>query len=215
MQDGNLTLAEPAARQLVLVRAIEDVDTHGRLLSVVERDEIEREALAASRRTSGGGVDAAQYLHQRAQRATQPVGRVRRLRRQPHRQRMGHRIGAARLQHFALAAHHVLVQRHHAGGPRGGRVQPLQVRLRGQHAVVLQLVRHHHAGPAVDLPPARGAAEAGDAQALGEMLVRVPVLEVGAVRRLDFPPHGKGCLAKQCHVYLLPRMRASSAVTCW
>lgn len=73
MQDGHLTLAEPAARQLVLVRAIEDVDTHGRLLSVAERDEIEREALAASRRTSGGGVDPAQYLQQRAHRVLAAV----------------------------------------------------------------------------------------------------------------------------------------------
>lgn len=68
MEDGILHLDEPSARQLVLVRAIEDVDTQGKLLSEVERDQIEREALAASRHGSGGGIDFADYLQQRARR---------------------------------------------------------------------------------------------------------------------------------------------------
>ncbi|HYE40179.1 MAG TPA: DUF2868 domain-containing protein, partial [Ramlibacter sp.] len=68
MEDGILHLEEPAARQLVLVRAIEDVDTQGRLLSAVERDQIEREALASSPQTAAGGIDFGHYLLRRARR---------------------------------------------------------------------------------------------------------------------------------------------------
>ncbi|MEJ5988806.1 DUF2868 domain-containing protein [Ramlibacter sp. PS3R-8] len=67
MEDGILHLDEASARQLVLVRAIEDVDTQGKLLSEVERDQLERDALAAIR-PSTGGVDHAEYLQQRARR---------------------------------------------------------------------------------------------------------------------------------------------------
>ena len=68
MEDGILQLDEASARQLVLVRAIEDVDTGGKLLSEVEREQLEREALASSRQTAAGGVDFGQYLQQRARR---------------------------------------------------------------------------------------------------------------------------------------------------
>lgn len=68
MEDGILHLVEAGARQLLLVRAIEDADPQGRLLSEVEREQLEREALAASRQTAAGGVDFAQYLQLRAQR---------------------------------------------------------------------------------------------------------------------------------------------------
>lgn len=73
MEDGILHLDESGARQLLVARAIEEVDTQGRLLSAVERDEVEREALAASRRTPGGGLDAGHYLQQRAQRVLATV----------------------------------------------------------------------------------------------------------------------------------------------
>lgn len=74
MEDGILQLDEARARQLVLVRAIEDVDTHGKLLSEVEREQLEREALAASRQTSAGGVDSGPYLQERARRVLAIVG---------------------------------------------------------------------------------------------------------------------------------------------
>jgi len=72
VEEGILHLDEASARQLVLVRAIEDVDTQGRLLSEVERDELERDALASSRRDAGG-VDHARYLQQRARRVLAAV----------------------------------------------------------------------------------------------------------------------------------------------
>lgn len=65
MEDGILLLDEASARQLVLVRAIEDVDTQGKLVSEVEREQLEREALASTRQ-AGGGIDFAHYLQQRA-----------------------------------------------------------------------------------------------------------------------------------------------------
>ena len=68
VEDGILHLDEPSARQLVLVRAIEDVDTQGKLVSGVEREQIERDALAASRQVAGGVVDFGEYLQQRARR---------------------------------------------------------------------------------------------------------------------------------------------------
>ena len=73
MEDGILHLDEASARQLVLVRAIEDVDQQGKLLSEVERDQLEREALASSRQTAAGGIDFAQYLQQRARRVLAAV----------------------------------------------------------------------------------------------------------------------------------------------
>src|SRR5262249_51009681 len=68
MEDGVLLLDEASARQLVLARAVEDVDAQGRILSAVEREQIEREALEASRGGGTGGIDFAQYLLQRARR---------------------------------------------------------------------------------------------------------------------------------------------------
>ncbi|HSV81979.1 MAG TPA: DUF3482 domain-containing protein [Ramlibacter sp.] len=67
MDDSTLRLDEASARQLVLVRAIEDVDTQGKLLSEIEREQLERDALEASRRASpAAGLDRAQYLQHRA-----------------------------------------------------------------------------------------------------------------------------------------------------
>ena len=74
MEDGILHLDEAGARQLVLVRAIEDADHAGKLLSEVEREQLEREALAASRQAAGGGVDFGEYLQQRARRVLAIVG---------------------------------------------------------------------------------------------------------------------------------------------
>jgi hypothetical protein len=66
--DGILRLDESSARRLVLVRAIEEVDTQGRLVSVVEREQLEREALSATGRDPAGRIDFAQYLQLRARR---------------------------------------------------------------------------------------------------------------------------------------------------
>jgi len=62
-----LTLDAPEARRLLLVRAIDEVDTQGKLLSGVEREQIEREAADASRGTDGEPEPTA-YLHARAER---------------------------------------------------------------------------------------------------------------------------------------------------
>lgn len=68
VEDGSLHLDEALARQLVLVRAIDDVDTQGKLLSEVEREQIEREALEATRSSGPAGIDFGAYLQQRARR---------------------------------------------------------------------------------------------------------------------------------------------------
>ncbi|TWO69914.1 DUF3482 domain-containing protein [Caenimonas sedimenti] len=69
MDPTTLRLDEASARRLVLVRAIDDVDTEGRLLSSVERDRLEQEALEASRESSPpSSLDRASYLQQRAHR---------------------------------------------------------------------------------------------------------------------------------------------------
>jgi hypothetical protein len=72
VEEGILHLDEASARQLVLVRAIEDVDTQGRLLSEVEREQLERDAFASSRPATGG-VDHGQYLQLRARRVLAAV----------------------------------------------------------------------------------------------------------------------------------------------
>ncbi|MCG2593646.1 DUF2868 domain-containing protein [Ramlibacter sp. XY19] len=67
MEDSTLRLDEASARRLVLARAIDDVDVQGKLLSEVEREQLEREALEASRRVSpAADLDLSQYLQQRA-----------------------------------------------------------------------------------------------------------------------------------------------------
>lgn len=69
MDETTFRVDEASARQLLLVRAIEDVDTQGKLLSEVEREQLERDALAASRQGSrSGDLDPVQYLQQRARR---------------------------------------------------------------------------------------------------------------------------------------------------
>jgi hypothetical protein len=69
VEDGSsLQLDEAAARRLVLARAIEDADPQGRLLSAVEREQVEREALDATRTAGSGGVDFPHYLQERARR---------------------------------------------------------------------------------------------------------------------------------------------------
>jgi hypothetical protein len=67
MDDGTLRLDEASARRLVLARAIDDVDVQGKLLSEPEREQLEREALEASRGDSPAAeLDLAHYLEQRA-----------------------------------------------------------------------------------------------------------------------------------------------------
>jgi hypothetical protein len=73
VEDGFLQLDEASARQLVLVRAIEDADQQGKLLSELEREQLEREALASSRQTAAGGIDFGQYLQHRARRVLAAV----------------------------------------------------------------------------------------------------------------------------------------------
>jgi hypothetical protein len=72
VEDGILHLDETRARQLVLVRAIDDVDTQGKLLSEVERDRLEQEA-AESSRHAAGAIDFGEYLQQRARRVLAAV----------------------------------------------------------------------------------------------------------------------------------------------
>lgn len=64
-QQPILTLDQAGARRLLLVRAIEEMDTDGKLLSAVERDQLERAALDGTRSRTGE-PDAAQYLRVRA-----------------------------------------------------------------------------------------------------------------------------------------------------
>ncbi|GAB3760078.1 hypothetical protein GCM10028796_08040 [Ramlibacter monticola] len=68
VEDGVLLLDEASARQLVLARAVEDADPQGKVLSAVEREQIEGEALEASRAVGPHGIDFTQYLLQRARR---------------------------------------------------------------------------------------------------------------------------------------------------
>ena len=63
-----ITLDEPLARRALLVRAIESSDTQGRLLSLIERDDIDRLALrAASQGTSDMTVRVEAFLRERTQ----------------------------------------------------------------------------------------------------------------------------------------------------
>src|SRR3954469_3793223 len=66
VEDGILLLDQAQARQLVLVRAIEEADPQGKLLSEAEREQLEREALESSRRSAAGAIDYGQYLLERA-----------------------------------------------------------------------------------------------------------------------------------------------------
>ena len=68
MDDSTLRIDAASARQVVLVQAIDDVDSSGKLISEVEREQLEREALEASRGSSGTDLDVAGYLQQRARR---------------------------------------------------------------------------------------------------------------------------------------------------
>ena len=65
-------MPEAAARRLVLVRAIDEVDVHGKLVSAVERDHLEQRALEESR-TPGAPLDAGRYLEARARRILEAV----------------------------------------------------------------------------------------------------------------------------------------------
>lgn len=68
MEDGTLLLDESPARQLLLVRAIDEADVQGKLLGEAEREQIERQALDASRRNAAGAIDFGDYLRERARR---------------------------------------------------------------------------------------------------------------------------------------------------
>lgn len=74
MDDASLRLDHAAARRLLLVQAIDEADTQGKLLGGVERQQLEQEALQASRATAGGPrLDAARFLQERAQRVLAAV----------------------------------------------------------------------------------------------------------------------------------------------
>ena len=67
--DSTLILPEAAARRLVLAQAVEAVDTQGRLVSPVEREQIESQALQATGDPARGEpLDRRAYLQARAQR---------------------------------------------------------------------------------------------------------------------------------------------------
>lgn len=63
--ENTLVLPEAAARRLLLVQAIDSADTQGKLLSPVERDQLEQRALDEGR-TAGAPLDPARYLQARA-----------------------------------------------------------------------------------------------------------------------------------------------------
>jgi hypothetical protein len=67
VDDRILTLDERSAREIVLARAIDDVDAQGKLVGAAEREQIEREALEASQQAASG-LDFAAYLQGRARR---------------------------------------------------------------------------------------------------------------------------------------------------
>lgn len=74
MDDASLQLDQGAARQLVLTQAIDEADTQGKLLSSLERERIEQDALDASRDASGSSrLDRGRYLHERALRVLAAV----------------------------------------------------------------------------------------------------------------------------------------------
>lgn len=72
MEEGILHLDESGARRLVLARAIDDADPQGKLLSEVEREQLEREAFEQSRPPSGALVPS-HYLQLRATRVLAAV----------------------------------------------------------------------------------------------------------------------------------------------
>lgn len=67
MEEGILHLGESDARRLLLARAVEDADPQGKVVSEVEREQLEREALEASR-PGPEGIDFSAYLRERARR---------------------------------------------------------------------------------------------------------------------------------------------------
>lgn len=74
MEESKFSLDEAGARRLVLVRAIEEADTQGKLLSEVEREQLELQALQATRAGSPGGQpDLRQYLQHRAAKVLEAV----------------------------------------------------------------------------------------------------------------------------------------------
>lgn len=74
MDDAYVQLEQPAARQLLLAQAIDEADTQGKLLSSLERERIEQDALDASRDVSGSSrLDRKRYLHERALRVLAAV----------------------------------------------------------------------------------------------------------------------------------------------
>jgi len=73
MDETTLRLEEDDARRLVLARVIDEADTQGRLLSEVERRQLELAALAASRSRTAGPLDAAGYLRERARRVMEKI----------------------------------------------------------------------------------------------------------------------------------------------
>ena len=70
----SIPLDEPLARRVLLVQAIESSDSQGKLLSPVERDDIDRLALrAASQGTSDLALDVEAFLRERTQQVLRVV----------------------------------------------------------------------------------------------------------------------------------------------
>jgi hypothetical protein len=74
-QSARMTLDEASARRVVLAHAIETADTKGRLISEVERDEIDRQARQAAGADGAGPLPmpAERFLDLRARRVLQAV----------------------------------------------------------------------------------------------------------------------------------------------
>src|SRR5512145_3159520 len=142
----------------------------------------------------GGLRRAGQRLRFEQERADQTLllrQRRKRLRREamlePQRRDASAQPAAKARAHVAEAAHHVAVVRHELARPRRRRVQPIDIRARGERSHALHLVEHE---VRLARDPARAAQEAGDAEPLGHVLVRVPVFPLGAHLRRYVPPHG-------------------------
>lgn len=73
MEDRPLQLDAAMARRIVLVRALEEADPEGRMVAAGEVEQVEREALEATRAGASRHFDARVYLDERARRLLEKV----------------------------------------------------------------------------------------------------------------------------------------------
>src|SRR4051812_28570011 len=95
------------------------------------------------------------------------------LRGQPDRAQISCYAATVADEHAALATHHVAMPRHHRRRPCRRIVQTCQIRVRDEGLVIRKLVNNEELSCVLSLP-SRAAVEPGNAQALREMLLRMP-----------------------------------------